>query len=155
MCDASSVLRASNGASEALTHPDMLAIGMARMASTPEYVPVMEQPQIASHHVLCSNTRDGLSWMPPMANTTAIKNPDTPLAFLPPALGDQYEASRYVHVATCGVSQFYTTPIAIRHYSSAGNKMFSWDILINMRNDYRLLTQSRIGIPTIVYFLSR
>ncbi|KAF8523375.1 hypothetical protein BU17DRAFT_43933 [Hysterangium stoloniferum] len=65
----------------------------------------------------------------------SLPNPETPLAFLPPTLASQFEVSRYLLVATCG--------------------MFSWDLLTNLRNDYKLLTQHRISAPTLVYFLSR
>jgi hypothetical protein len=36
--------------------------------------------------------------------TAALPNQFTPLAFLPPSLANQYEASRYLYVATLGVS---------------------------------------------------
>ncbi|KIJ38706.1 hypothetical protein M422DRAFT_231070 [Sphaerobolus stellatus SS14] len=64
-----------------------------------------------------------------------IPNPETPLALLPPQLASQFEVSRYLLVATCG--------------------MFSWDILTNLSNDWRLLTKYRVGLPTIAYFASR
>ncbi|CAA7262014.1 unnamed protein product [Cyclocybe aegerita] len=64
-----------------------------------------------------------------------LPNPTTPLAWLPPSLASQFEVSRYLLVATCG--------------------MFSWDILINMRNDWNLLRKHNIRLPTLVYFFSR
>jgi hypothetical protein len=39
-----------------------------------------------------------------MASPAQIINPLTPLAYLPPDLADQLEASRYLYVATLGVS---------------------------------------------------
>ncbi|PBK78587.1 hypothetical protein ARMSODRAFT_925021 [Armillaria solidipes] len=59
----------------------------------------------------------------------------TPLAFLSPTLASQFEVSRYLLVATCG--------------------MFSWDVLTNMRNDYKIVTKYTIRLLTIVYLVSR
>lgn len=39
-----------------------------------------------------------------MANITELPNAFTPLAFLPPALANQFEVSRYLYAATLGVS---------------------------------------------------
>jgi hypothetical protein len=36
----------------------------------------------------------------------SLPNPETPLAFLPPTLASQFEVSRYLLVATCGVCTF-------------------------------------------------
>jgi hypothetical protein len=38
-------------------------------------------------------------------STITLPNPFTPLAFLPQTLANQYEASRYLYVATLGVSK--------------------------------------------------
>lgn len=38
-------------------------------------------------------------------NATELPNPFTPLAFLPPTLASQLEASRYLYVATLAVSK--------------------------------------------------
>ncbi|KAF7335938.1 hypothetical protein MSAN_02307200 [Mycena sanguinolenta] len=70
-----------------------------------------------------------------MANTTELPNPFTPLAFLPPALASQLEASRYLYAATLGA--------------------YIWDIGLNLGNDYVLLSKYRVRFPTIVYFMSR
>ncbi|KAJ8518268.1 hypothetical protein ONZ45_g4624 [Pleurotus djamor] len=72
-----------------------------------------------------------------MASNSSMElpNPTTPLAFLPPTLASQFEVSRYLLVATCG--------------------MFAWDVLTNLRNDYKLLTKYPLRPPTVVYFLSR
>ncbi|KAJ6490137.1 hypothetical protein C8R45DRAFT_1139244 [Mycena sanguinolenta] len=70
-----------------------------------------------------------------MANSTESLNPFTPLAFLPPALADQFEQSRYLFAATLGA--------------------YVWDIALNLGNDYALLFKRRVHFPTIVYFLSR
>ncbi|KAF8168614.1 hypothetical protein K438DRAFT_1439806, partial [Mycena galopus ATCC 62051] len=69
-------------------------------------------------------------------NTTELPNPFTSLAFLPPALAGQFQVSQYLYGATLGVT-------------------YSWDICLNLRNDYALLTKHRIRFPTMVYFLSR
>ncbi|KAF7335959.1 hypothetical protein MSAN_02309300 [Mycena sanguinolenta] len=70
-----------------------------------------------------------------MANATGLPNPYTPLAFLPPALADQVEVSRYLYAATLGA--------------------YVWDIGLHLGNDYALLFKHRVRLPTIVYFLSR
>ncbi|KAJ7367619.1 hypothetical protein DFH08DRAFT_760870 [Mycena albidolilacea] len=70
-----------------------------------------------------------------MTNITTLPNPSTPLAFLDPALADQFEASRYLFAATLGA--------------------YVWDITLNLGNDYALLFNHRVRFPTVVYFLSR
>ncbi|KAF7335944.1 hypothetical protein MSAN_02307800 [Mycena sanguinolenta] len=70
-----------------------------------------------------------------MANATELPNPFTPLAFLPPALASQLEASRYLYAATLGA--------------------YVWDIGLNLGNDYILLFKHRVRFPTIVYFMSK
>ncbi|KAJ7822496.1 hypothetical protein B0H14DRAFT_2828535 [Mycena olivaceomarginata] len=70
-----------------------------------------------------------------MTHTTTLPNPSTPLAFLDPALADQFEASRYLFAATLGA--------------------YVWDIALNLGNDYALLFKHRVRFPTVVYFLSR
>ncbi|KAJ6477050.1 hypothetical protein C8R45DRAFT_833693 [Mycena sanguinolenta] len=72
---------------------------------------------------------------PLIANATDLLNPTTPLAFLPPALADQFEQMRYLFAATLGA--------------------YIWDIGANLGNDYALLFKHRVRSPTIVYFLSR
>ncbi|KAJ6454673.1 hypothetical protein C8R45DRAFT_1111912 [Mycena sanguinolenta] len=69
------------------------------------------------------------------ASSTDLPNPFTPLAFLPPALADQFEVSRYLFAATLGA--------------------YVWDIGLNLGNDYALLFKHRVYLPTIVYFMSR
>ncbi|KAF7378258.1 hypothetical protein MSAN_00251100 [Mycena sanguinolenta] len=71
----------------------------------------------------------------PMDNATESLNSSTPLAFLPPALADELERSRYLFAATLGA--------------------YVWDIALNLGNDYALLFKHKIRFPTIVYFLSR
>ncbi|KAJ6448196.1 hypothetical protein C8R45DRAFT_1134398 [Mycena sanguinolenta] len=70
-----------------------------------------------------------------IANATELLNPTTPLAFLPPALADQFEQMRYLNAAILGA--------------------YVWDIGVNLGNDYALLFKHRVRPPTIVYFLSR
>ncbi|KAF7335951.1 hypothetical protein MSAN_02308500 [Mycena sanguinolenta] len=69
-----------------------------------------------------------------MANTgsTDLPNPSTPLAFLPPAVADQFELSRYLYSATLGA--------------------YIWDIAINLGNDYVLLFKHIVRFPTAVAF---
>ncbi|EJC99632.1 uncharacterized protein FOMMEDRAFT_112698 [Fomitiporia mediterranea MF3/22] len=66
---------------------------------------------------------------------SALPNPETPLAFLPPNIASQLEVSRYIYVASLGA--------------------FIWDILSNVPSDYKLLFKHRISLPTVVYFFSR
>ncbi|KAF7373756.1 hypothetical protein MSAN_00587100 [Mycena sanguinolenta] len=70
-----------------------------------------------------------------MNNKTESPNPSTPLAFLPPALADPFEVSRYHFAVTLGA--------------------YVWDIASNLGNDYALLFKHRVRFPTIVYFMSR
>ncbi|KAF7376714.1 hypothetical protein MSAN_00088400 [Mycena sanguinolenta] len=70
-----------------------------------------------------------------MANTTELPNPFTSLAFLPPTLADQVEATRYLFAATLGA--------------------YVWDMGLNLGNDHVLLFKHRVRFPTIVYFMSR
>ncbi|KAF7336010.1 hypothetical protein MSAN_02314700 [Mycena sanguinolenta] len=70
-----------------------------------------------------------------MASATELPNSLTPLAFLPPALANQFEVLRYIYAATLGA--------------------YVWDIGLNLGNDYTLLFKHRVRFPTIVYFLSR
>lgn len=62
-------------------------------------------------------------------------NPNTSLAYLPPNIADQLEATRYLSVAVLGI--------------------FIWDILCSLSQDYRLVTRHSLTIPTLAYFVSR
>ncbi|KAJ8514211.1 hypothetical protein ONZ45_g8218 [Pleurotus djamor] len=62
-------------------------------------------------------------------------NPNTPLAFLPPVLANQFEVSRYMYAITVGA--------------------YGWDCAINLKNDYILLFKLPIRLPTVAYYLSR
>ncbi|KAF9047785.1 hypothetical protein BJ165DRAFT_1527046 [Panaeolus papilionaceus] len=64
-----------------------------------------------------------------------LPNPLTPFALLPPDVARQYIVAMFVLVASLTV--------------------LLWDILNNLRSDYVLLTQRKIGLPTVVYFFSR
>ncbi|KAJ3884368.1 hypothetical protein GG344DRAFT_28304, partial [Lentinula edodes] len=64
-----------------------------------------------------------------------IQNPFTPLAYLSPSLAAQFEVSRYLFAITLGA--------------------YSWDIVTNFNNDYKLLFKTRIRYPTVIYYLSR
>ncbi|KAG2119205.1 hypothetical protein DEU56DRAFT_929797 [Suillus clintonianus] len=70
-----------------------------------------------------------------MSNSTALPNPNTPLAYLPPTLANQLEVSRYMYAVTLGA--------------------YAWDLAINIGNDYKLLFHYKVNLPTAVYFLSR
>ncbi|KAF9044941.1 hypothetical protein BJ165DRAFT_1527886 [Panaeolus papilionaceus] len=66
-----------------------------------------------------------------------LYNPLTPMAFLPPQLAVQVTTGTYVLIGGCAV--------------------LVWDIVDNLRADYRLITEKplKIRIPTMVYFISR
>ncbi|KZV87146.1 hypothetical protein EXIGLDRAFT_680208 [Exidia glandulosa HHB12029] len=64
-----------------------------------------------------------------------VINPTTPLAFLPPTLADQYEASRYLYIATLAA--------------------WIWDVLSSLPQDYDIYFKARWTLPTVVYFVSR
>ncbi|EGN97842.1 hypothetical protein SERLA73DRAFT_168972 [Serpula lacrymans var. lacrymans S7.3] len=70
-----------------------------------------------------------------MVNGTYLPNPYTPAAFLPPEIAISEQISQYVLVGSAGA--------------------IIWDILSNLISDYKLLSRHRIGLPTMVYFLSR
>ncbi|KAF7358096.1 hypothetical protein MVEN_00857600 [Mycena venus] len=67
--------------------------------------------------------------------TVKLPNPLTDLAFLPPDIAWQTQIGRYILVGTLGA--------------------YVWDFLSNAHNDYKLLTQHRVGLATVAYFFSR
>ncbi|KAJ7354455.1 hypothetical protein DFH08DRAFT_1077163 [Mycena albidolilacea] len=67
--------------------------------------------------------------------TLKLPNPLTDLAFLPPDAAWQTQIGRYILVGTLGA--------------------YIWDFLSNTHNDYKLLTQHRVGLATVAYFFSR
>ncbi|EPQ51305.1 hypothetical protein GLOTRDRAFT_49043 [Gloeophyllum trabeum ATCC 11539] len=64
-----------------------------------------------------------------------VINPETPLAYLPSVLATQFEASRYLYIASLSA--------------------WIWDFLLSLKEDYTLLSRYRLNIPTMVYFVSR
>ncbi|KAF9457501.1 hypothetical protein BDZ94DRAFT_225354 [Collybia nuda] len=72
-----------------------------------------------------------------MANSTetALLNPSTPMAFLPPDLAYQMTVTAYVAIG--------------------GLAVLVWDIITHLYADWKLLTRYKVALPTIVYFLSR
>jgi hypothetical protein len=90
----------------------------------------------------------------PYTGAETLPNPFTPLAFLPPDLANRIEVARYLMVATCGVC---TSSSDIKDATSTdtGFQMFAWDILINIRNDYKMLTKFKIAWPIVTYYCSR
>ncbi|KAF7373759.1 hypothetical protein MSAN_00587400 [Mycena sanguinolenta] len=97
----------------------------SRLGKSPCFLGVWPTAELHLHEVTTSL----------MDNATESLNPSTPLAFLPPALADPFEVSRYLFAATLGA--------------------YVWDIALNLGNDYALLFKHRVRFPTIVYFLSR
>ncbi|KDR70188.1 hypothetical protein GALMADRAFT_41759, partial [Galerina marginata CBS 339.88] len=62
-------------------------------------------------------------------------NESTPLIYLTPQLAHQINVATYIHIGT--------TTVLI------------WDILDNLRNDFKLIFSFKIGLPTVLYFLTR
>ncbi|KAF7334224.1 hypothetical protein MSAN_02383700 [Mycena sanguinolenta] len=58
-----------------------------------------------------------------------LPNPSTPLAFLPPALANQFEVSRYVFAATLGVNPGITAPLGV-HQVHIGPTMQCIDTVV-------------------------
>ncbi|KAJ3504165.1 hypothetical protein NLJ89_g8082 [Agrocybe chaxingu] len=71
----------------------------------------------------------------PTAPVFQLPNPLTPMAFLPPDLAFQVTIATYVLVGATAV--------------------MVWDFISHLADDYRLVTRYRIGLATIVYFVSR
>ncbi|KAJ6527814.1 hypothetical protein B0H19DRAFT_1214661 [Mycena capillaripes] len=68
-------------------------------------------------------------------NTTDLPNPFTPLVWLPPEVAYQIQIGNYVVTGTLAA--------------------FIWDLLSNAMNDYKLVSQHRVGPGTVTYFLAR
>ncbi|KAF9040041.1 hypothetical protein BJ165DRAFT_1351094 [Panaeolus papilionaceus] len=68
-------------------------------------------------------------------NAIAVPNPLTPMAFLPEGVAYQASISHYIAVGTCAV--------------------LIWEMLHNLRDDYKLLTKFNVRLPTNAYFFSR
>ncbi|KAF5329597.1 hypothetical protein D9619_009380 [Psilocybe cf. subviscida] len=66
---------------------------------------------------------------------TILPNPFTPMAFLPPDVARQVTVLAYVLVGITSV--------------------LIWDVLCHLKDDYLLLTQHRINLPVVVYFVAR
>ncbi|PPR02808.1 hypothetical protein CVT26_009594 [Gymnopilus dilepis] len=64
-----------------------------------------------------------------------LPNPSTPLAFFPPEAAEQTAVFYYVSVGSLAI--------------------FVWDVLENLGDDYRLLTEYRITVTTCAYLSSR
>ncbi|KAF8960601.1 hypothetical protein BDZ97DRAFT_1293925 [Flammula alnicola] len=70
-----------------------------------------------------------------MQNVSMIYPGSTPLMFLPPQEAQIINLATYLHVASTGV--------------------LLWDILNNLRNDFKLLFTYKLGVPTLLYFVIR
>jgi len=65
----------------------------------------------------------------------AILNPYTTLAFMPPDIADQFQVMCYVYVATLAA--------------------YTWDWLMSMPEEYRIIRKVGFKLPNIAYFVSR
>ncbi|KAJ7803191.1 hypothetical protein B0H14DRAFT_2889545 [Mycena olivaceomarginata] len=74
--------------------------------------------------------------MPPSSlNLTALPNPLTPYALLDPDIAYQTQIGSFILIGTLGA--------------------YIWDLLSNIHNDYKLVSEYRLGLSTVVYFFSR
>ncbi|KAH8105157.1 hypothetical protein BXZ70DRAFT_998341 [Cristinia sonorae] len=70
-----------------------------------------------------------------MADLPPLPNPLTPLAWLPPDIAVQLEASRYLYITTFGA--------------------WIWDFLMSLPEEFRMLRKFRLGRTDVVYVLAR
>ncbi|KAF9560828.1 hypothetical protein CPC08DRAFT_462642 [Agrocybe pediades] len=73
--------------------------------------------------------------MSPVTLDVANSGVSSPLVYLPPELAHQVNVALYIHIGS-------TT-------------LLIWDVLNNLRNDYRILSYYKAGFQTIVYFITR
>ena len=96
-----------------------------------------------------ANTTTGQPF--PMVDGWPVFNPLAPSAFLPPQIGHPVEISKYILIGTLGVS-FSLGRVGER---ANANQAHVWDILNNIRWDYRLIVKHRVRLQTVVYFISK
>jgi hypothetical protein len=86
--------------------------------------------------------------------TAQILNPFTRLALLDTRTASQYEASRYLYVATLGVS--ISSEYAARNCKLNVDfaQAFTWDWLTSMQQEVELVRHHH-SLPTLAYFISR
>ncbi|CAL1708181.1 unnamed protein product [Somion occarium] len=65
----------------------------------------------------------------------SLLNPITPLAFLPPKLASEFEASRYVFACVLGA--------------------WLWDLLMGIPEDIRMFRKERVALSDVAYVLAR
>ncbi|THH31273.1 hypothetical protein EUX98_g2912 [Antrodiella citrinella] len=70
-----------------------------------------------------------------MASLPLLPNPLTPLAWLPPDIAGQLEASRYLYAATVGA--------------------WIWDFLMSLPEEVRMFTRYRLSFTDVVYVCAR
>ena len=91
-------------------------------------------------------TRDGAS--------SIVLNPSTPLAFLPPALADQYQNACFVAVVCFSVNMHHVN-IRETHDPIQLLQAFAWDWLMSIAQEYKVVRHSRFNVLMIAYILSR
>ena len=72
-----------------------------------------------------------------------------------PPFKDKFTA--YLVVSSLSVSavfHFLTSKISHVH-DILRKQILVWDIVNNIKGDYHLLSRHRLGLPTLIYFLSR
>ena len=84
-----------------------------------------------------------------------LPNPSTPLAFFPPEAAEQTAVFYYVSVGSLAVSlTSHVETLQLLRILSL-RQIFVWDVLENLGDDYRLLTEYRITVTTCAYLSSR
>lgn len=88
---------------------------------------------------------------------SALPNPFTVLAFLPPLLADQFQAAIYVYVACLSVSMhlLLVTTFQTTYAALILQQAFVWEWLASMADEYKILRRGGPTLPIFAYFLSR
>ena len=85
------------------------------------------------------------------SSTPGVEPYDAWLSSLPQEVAFQMVTARYITVGTFAVS--FGEPIGFVILTRF--QIFVWEILINICNDYILLFEHQLRLPTVVYFASR
>jgi len=75
------------------------------------------------------------------------------MAFLPPDVAYQVTVTKYVFVASLGVS--WLLLLHACRFSDWAWKVIIWDILNTLGEDYQIVFKRRVKLPTIIYIISR
>ena len=88
-------------------------------------------------------------------SSIAVPNPNTPLAFLPPTLANQFEISCYVTLAALTVNkQIHTLKRLESHFFSL-SQAFVCEWIMSLVDEYKIFRRNRLRVPDVVYLISR